>query len=126
MLSKIIMPLAVFGLVAFLTTPETTLSFVQREGGRTYIVDQTGEQWDVTQAESRGFRPESFQHGIGRNAFQTLDDSHVGNTHSAVPSGLRVIGISKGGEAQAYSISRLRFHEVANTHVGSRPVSVAY
>ena len=39
---------------------------------------------------------------------------------------LRVIGISKGKDAQAYSVSRLRFHEVANTHLGSSPVSVAY
>ena len=126
MSKKIIMPLFILGLAVFFILPEKGQPFVQREGGRTYIVDQLGERWDVTQAEARGFKPESFQYGIGRNAFQTLDDSHVSDKKPGVSQRLRVIGISKGRSAQAYSVSRLRYHEVANTHVGSTPVSVAY
>ena len=126
MLKKLIMPAVILGLVAFFMLPEKGQSFVQREGGKTYILDQRGERWDVTQAEARGFNPASFQHGIGRDAFQTLDDSHVNDGKPGASRRLRVIGISKGKDAQAYSVSRLRFHEVANTHLGSSPVSVAY
>ena len=68
------------GLIISLTavcffTHGTAHSFVLREKGETYIVDRTGERWNVTQAKSLGFRPERFQYGIGRNAFIPLDDS---------------------------------------------------
>lgn len=126
MRKKIMLTLVISSLLVFFVMPERAVPFVQREAGRTYIVDQTGERWDVTEAEARGFKPESFQYGIGRDAFQTLDDSHVDEDRYDVSPGLRVIGVSKGREAQAYSVSRLRYHEVANTHVGSSPVSVAY
>jgi len=45
------------------------------DNGRTYLVDQTGERWDITQARSIGFEPRHFQFGIGRNAFRPLDES---------------------------------------------------
>ena len=44
------------------------------EQGKTYIMDRTGERWDVTQAESIGFRPDRFQYGIGRNTISQLDN----------------------------------------------------
>ncbi len=55
----------------------TAYSYVTRVKNKTYIVDQTGEKWDVSQAESIGFDPQLFQYGIGKNAFTTLDDSHL-------------------------------------------------
>ncbi len=93
------------------------LSFVLKKGGKTYIVDQRGERWDVTQAKSLGFRPERFQYGIGRNAFTPLDDSHLSDDTSRVPKDLRIIGVTEGAFEQAYSITKLRRHEIANTKI---------
>lgn len=95
MLNKSIMPIVMLGLVVLFMRPENGQSFVQREGGKTYILDQNGERWDVTQAEARGFNPASFQHGIGEDAFQTLDDSHVNVGKPSASRRLRVIGISR-------------------------------
>jgi hypothetical protein len=101
-------------------------SFVKREGGRVYIVDQGGELWDVTQAESLGFKPEKFQYGIGRNAFSPLDDSYLSDNTGQIPRGLRIIGVADGSEAKAYSVSRLRSHEISNSEIGSKPIAVGY
>ena len=99
---------------------------MEEEGRKTYIKDRTGERWDVTQAVSLGFKPEGFQHGVGRDAFDTLDDGHMSDDHQGVSPDLCVIGIVREGDAQAYSVRRLSYHEVANTQVGSAAVAVAY
>jgi len=106
--------------------PGSAFSYVVREGKKVYLVDQTGERWDVTQAESVGFRPEGFQYGIGRHAFTTLNDANLSDDTFSVPSDLRVIGIEEGGEAQAYSVHKLTRHEIANTTLGSSPIVVGY
>ncbi len=103
----------------------TAVSFVTSDGDKTYIVDQTGEKWDVTQAKSIGFDPGRFQHGIVRYAFQTLDDSHL-KKKASFSREFRVIGITNESEAQAYSISKLKGHEIANTTLGSEPIVVGY
>ena len=54
----------------------SSAAFVLRKGEKTFIEDQTGERWDVTQAKSIGFKPEGFQYGIGKTAFTPLDDSY--------------------------------------------------
>ena len=63
-----------------------TASSVIKEGGKIYIVDRTGERWDITQAVSIGYDPNQIEFGIGRNAFQTLDERHwatkPGNTNT--------------------------------------------
>jgi len=105
---------------------DRVLSFVQEDGNKTYIVDQTGERWDITQAKSIGFRPERFQFGIGRNAFTPLDDSQLSDGSIALSENLRIIGIAEGTEAQAYSIPKLGRHEIANTNIGSKPIGVGY
>ena len=61
----------VFG-VALIFLSITSAAFVLRKGEQTYIEDQQGEHWDITQAQTLGFRPELFQYGIGRNAFTPL------------------------------------------------------
>ena len=61
----------VFG-VALIFLSITSAAFVLGKGGQAYIEDQQGERWDVTQANTLGFRPELFQYGIGRNAFTPL------------------------------------------------------
>ena len=101
-------------------------SKVIHEGDQTYIVDRHGERWDVTQARSIGFVPERFQHGIGRNAFTPLDDSDLKDKPSEISKSLRVIGISDGKEARAYSVPRLWRHEVANSSIGEKPIAAAY
>ena len=101
-------------------------SKVIHDGDSTYIVDRHGERWDVTQARSIGFMPERFQHGIGRNAFTPLDDSSLKDQSPTVSKSLRVIGISDGKEARAYSVPMLYRHEVANSSIGNKQIAAAY
>ena len=103
-----------------------TFSRAIQENGKSYIVDLHGERWDVTQAKSIGFDPERFRHGIGRNAFTPLDDSYLKDKSPKVSSNTRVIGISDGKEAHAYSVPRLYRHEVANSSIGDQPIAAAY
>ena len=104
----------------------TASSFVTSEKDRTFIIDQRGERWDITQAKSIGFKPEGFQYGIGRDAFTPLDETGLGDDVSSVSRNLRIIGISDGAQAQAYSVDKLWRHEIANSKIGSKPVAVGY
>ena len=99
---------------------------VLKEGGQTYLVDRTGERWDITQAVSIGFDPDHFEFGIGRHAFNPLDDTHwqPGSNQSA--SGMRIIGVAGNGDAHAYSVNKLRYHETANTFLGSEAIVTGY
>ncbi len=99
---------------------------VIREGKKVYIEDHTGERWDVTQAKSIGFRPEGFQYGIGRNAFTPLDDSSLVDDTSSEYHNPRVIGVTDGTEARAYSVPKLVYHEIANTRIGDKPIAAGY
>jgi len=103
-----------------------TFSKVIHDGNSTYIVDRHGERWDVTQARSLGFMPQRFQHGIGRNAFTPLDDSFLKAQSPNASKSLRVIGISDGKKANAYSVERLWRHEVANSSIGDKQIVAAY
>jgi hypothetical protein len=98
---------------------------VIHKGDNVFIQDRTGVQWDVTQARSIGFKPEVFQHGIGKNAFRTLGDVDL---KDEIPSyrNPRVIGIEEEGNAQAYAVPKMRRHEIANTHLGAKSVAVGY
>jgi hypothetical protein len=99
---------------------------VVREGGKSYIVDQTGVRWDVTEAESLGFKPERFQYGMGKGAFIPLDGSLLKESGQGVSQDLRVIGVEEGPDAQAYSVSLLTRHEVSNSTLGNKPIAVGY
>jgi len=103
-----------------------TFSRAVEEKGKSYIVDLHGEYWDVTQAKSIGFDPDRFRHGIGRNAFTPLDDTHLKDNSPDVSKNTRVIGIADGKEARAYSVPRLYRHEVANSQIGNRSIAAAY
>jgi hypothetical protein len=109
-----------------ITSPAGAFSKVIHDGNTTYIVDRHGERWDVTQAGSIGFMPERFQHGIGRNAFAPLDDSSLKDKSPNASKSLRVIGISDGKKANAYSVERLWRHEVANSSIGDKQIAAAY
>ena len=126
MLKKIfILKIILSGLILFIALSQA-FSRVIEENGKTYIVDRHGERWDVTQAVSIGFEPHRFQHGIGRNAFTPLDDSKLSRDNAGVRRNERVIGITEGEHANAYSISKLWRHEVANSFIGDRPIAAAY
>ena len=112
--------------LAYFITSGTAFSSVLREADKIYIVDQTGERWDVTQAKSIGFDPHRFQYGIGREAFTPLDGSYLSDDTFFVSRGLRVIGVTGGTEAHAYSVPKLRRHEIANTTIDSKPIAVGY
>ena len=116
----------VFALFAAFGSLAGAFSNVIHDGDSTYIVDRHGERWDVTQARSIGFMPERFQHGIGRNAFTPLDDSSLKDQSPKASKSLRVIGISDGKEARAYSVPRLGRHEVANSSIGDKQIAAAY
>lgn len=126
MLKKTFSFFILFLCLAYFITSGTAFSSVLREADKIYIVDQTGERWDVTQAKSIGFDPHRFQYGIGREAFTPLDESYLSDDTFFVSSGLRVIGVTIGTEAHAYSVPKLRRHEIANTTIDSKPIAVGY
>ena len=103
-----------------------TFSKTVEQNGKSYIVDLHGEYWDVTQAKSIGFDPDRFRHGIGRNAFTPLDDTHLKEKSPELSNNTRVIGIADGEQARAYSVPRLYRHEVANSRIGDTPIAAAY
>lgn len=112
--------------VFYFAIHETASSVVIKEDERIYIVDRTGERWDVTQAVSLGFDPDGFDFGLGKNAFSPLDDSLLTNNTADVPGSARIIGVADGSGAKAYTISRLLRHEISNSSIGKEPVAVSY
>ncbi len=118
--------LIIFLGVAFIFVSISSAAYVLKERGKTYIKDQTGESWDVTQAKTLGFRPEWFQYGIGKNAFTPLDDSSLSDGSLSKFQNPRVIGIADGEEARAYSVPKLRYHEIANTQINDKKIAVGY
>ncbi len=99
---------------------------VLKYGGRTYLVDRTGERWDISQAVSIGFDPDHFEFGIGRHTFNPLDDTDWEPDEKQSGSGMRVIGVAGNGDAHAYSVDKLRYHETANTFLGSDAIVAGY
>lgn len=101
-------------------------AFVERKNGRVYIIDRTGERWDVTQAESVGFQAGGFEFGIGKHAFTPLDDADVKPKPSSAFRNPRVIGVTSPSDTHAYSVKKLRHHEIANTFLGDVPITAGY
>jgi len=97
-----------------------------RNDGKVFITDRTGEKWDISQAVNIGFSAKRFQHGIGRWAFKTLDDSHLGDDTKGAPGRMRIIGVAGESENQAYSVRKLSWHEIANTNLDGKPIAVGY
>jgi hypothetical protein len=105
-----------------------TVGFSQviNQGGKTYIKDKKREKWDITQAVSIGFSPAYFQYGLGRNAFYTLDDRHLIDNPKRVSKSLRVLGVQREDESKAFSIKKLKGHEIANSSIGNTTIAAAY
>ena len=126
-ISRIPIVLLLFLFVSmYFATTESVSSVVLKEGGKTFIVDRTGERWDVTQAVSLGFDPEGFEFGLGKNAFTPLDDSALSYKKANVSKNMRVIGVADDSRAQAYTINRLRGHEIANSSIDLQPIAVSF
>jgi hypothetical protein len=123
---RIVVAVAVAAMLGIVGLPFAQAATVIKENGKTWIVDQGGERWDVTQAESLGFDPRGFQYGIGRNAFTPLDDSRVRKEDDGTPGATRVIGVREGPSHRAYSVPSLGSHEVANSNLGGKPIAVGY
>ena len=104
----------------------TATTGVVEEDERIWLVDRTGERWDITQAVSLGFEPGGFQFGIGRNAIRPLDDTSLRSSERDLHVGTRVIGVRNGPDAHAYVVRKLTRHEIANTTLGDMPIAAAY
>ncbi len=101
-------------------------SGVEKVDGKTYLIDRTGERWDITQAVGIGFNPRNFEFGIGRNTIRPLDDTSLTDGTEFKDFGARVIGVENGDDAHAYVVLRLTRHEIANTQLGEKPIAAAY
>jgi hypothetical protein len=101
-------------------------ALVISEGDKIYIEDQRGERWDVTQARTFGFIPQRFQYGIGKNAFSPLQDDDLQDDKIPASSDTRVIGISINDKAHAYTVNRLKYHEIANTTLAGQAIVAGY
>lgn len=119
---------AIFGGLLLLTIllPLQGHAGVEKRGESTFLVDQKGERWDITQAVSIGFDPYHFEFGIGRNAFRPLDDNHWYPDTRHQYRGMRVIGIAGENESHAYAVGTLRQHETANTFLGGDAIVAGY
>ncbi len=99
---------------------------ILKEDNKTYLVDRTGERWDITEAVSIGFKPGGFEFGIGRNAIKPLDESDLETDTRYADAGARVIGVENGVDAHAYVVRKLTRHEIANTKLGDTAIAAAY
>ncbi|MEJ2638939.1 MAG: DUF3179 domain-containing (seleno)protein [Desulfosarcinaceae bacterium] len=119
--------LGIFCLMLILAQNAWAAEIVEADG-KTSIVDQTGERWEISQAMTLGFRPEGFQFGIGRNAIRPLRGEELKSDGADLPESTRIIGIADeaGDIAHAYSVRRLTRHEIANTQLGATPIAAAY
>ena len=115
-----------FALLAAGAFAQIAVARVVEEGGHTYLIDRTGERWDITQARSIGFDPYGFEFGIGRNAFRPLNDSDWQTDTKGHRPGMSIIGISGDGASHAYSVEKLSYHETANTLLGDSAIVVGY
>ena len=105
---------------------QTAVADVIEDNGHTFLIDQTGERWDITQARSIGFEPRYFEFGIGRHAFRPLNESDWSTGVDNNASNFRVIGVADEDEAHAYSVPKLSHHEIANTMMASKPIVTGY
>ena len=124
-MKKQLIILALTSILVF-TYALTVPARVREAGDRVFITDRTGVSWDVTQARTLGFKPEGFQYGIGKFAFTPLDDKEVTSSPARIRDHHRVIGFRHKGEAHAYSVDRLRHHELANTTIGDVRITAGY
>ena len=126
MMKRLFRSIIIFLSATLIFVSISSAAYVLKKEGKIYIQDQRGELWDVTQAKTLGFKSGSFQYGVGKNAFTPLDDSYLSDGSSEKFQNPRVIGIADGKEARAYSVPKLRHHEIANTQINDKKIAVGY
>lgn len=104
---------------------------VLEEGGRFYIIDDTGKKWDVTHAKEKyGMEPSKFQYGLGPYAIKPLINPQMLTEGSAGypddSDDMEVVGVDFEGETRAYPISIMTEREISNELLGEAHVAVAY
>lgn len=93
--------MVLFGFATVVLVSQSSGTPAVKEGENIYIVDQTGERWNITQAASIGFDPRYFEFGIGRNAFNPLGERDWKTNPADRDSQMRVIGVTGSGDAHA-------------------------
>ena len=104
---------------------------VKEVGDRIILVDQTGAEWDVTEAvREHGLRPDLWQFGLGVNAILPIlepqfwepgDRGYLGPDETHI-----VIATTINGDSRAYQISHLNAHEVVDEQFGDTYVAVGW
>ena len=100
-------------------------------GARIFIEDSTGLQWDITHAvEVYGMVVEYWGHGLGPEAILPINDPQFLSPGDPEypPSTLmtQIIGVEVGGDARAYPIPTISWHEVVNDQFGDEALAVVY
>jgi hypothetical protein len=124
--ARALIPAALLPTAHLLYSGCTSLSPSDRGDDKSSLVDLTGERWKIDQAISLGFSPAKFGYGVGRDYFPPLDDSYLRDEATRAFPHTRIIGLARGNEARAYTVSRLTSHEVSNSVIGSEPIAVGY
>ncbi len=95
------------------------------------IEDITGLEWNITYAvETYGMAVENWGHGLGPDAIKPINEPlFLSPGDRGYPSSMQmtqVIGVDIGGDARAYPISTLSWHEVVNDRFGDEMLAVIY
>jgi len=99
--------------------------------GGIIIEDITGLQWNITHAVTTyGMVVENWGHGIGPDAIKPINDPlFLSPGDQGYPSSTQmtqVLGVDIGGDARAYPISTMSWHEVVNDWFGDEALAVIY
>ncbi len=112
------------------TSPESPQE-VERVADKIFITDLAGQSWDVTHAvKTYNFIARDFQYGLGKHAIPPLifpDFLLPGSpNYPRDDDDFLVLGVSLNGEARAYPLFEMSFHEVSNETFGETHVAPAY
>jgi hypothetical protein len=99
------------------------------DSGQTFIVDNTGKQWDVTYAQEKyNMNASLFQYGLGPHAIKPINNpSFLSPGQAGYPKNtdtFMVLGVSINGDSRAYPMSVMGRHEVVNDKFGNLYIAV--
>ena len=115
-----------------ITSAEEKLPEDRIEAGESlFIIDRTGERWDITHAaEKYGFRAENFQYGLGKNAIPSIDypDMFLPGEPGYPPANdnFTLVAARIRSDARAYPLFVMKSHEIVNESFSGQLVAVAY
>jgi hypothetical protein len=96
------------------------------------LTDRTGKEWNITHAvRNYGMEARNWGFGLGPFAIRPIIEPRMaspGDPDYPGPdiSNVRIIGIEVNGDARAYRVGVLDFHEVVDDVVGGQHVAVTY